>query len=124
MSNIILLSAFRKSHSDKILHKMAAPFFELAERLTNAIENKPLKEDWQAILESNNFIWRTTADYMPRNFDDDVPAETTQTLKNIAAFMPRAGRAALNDPESDICGQMITLNRNMYDKILTMRIAS
>ncbi len=124
MSNVILLSAFRKSSNDKIRHNMAAPFFQLAEKLVNARKNKPTKEDWQAILESNNFIWRTAADYIPRNFDAHVPEEATQTLKDIAAFMPKAGRVALNDPKSGICGQMITLNRNMYDKILAMRVAS
>ena len=121
MGSVVMLSAYRTSERDKILHDMAAPFFDLAERLEDASTNAPDRESWQATLETNNFIWRSTADFLPRNFDEDVPEETTVMLKNVADFMPRAGRAVIDQPESDLCAQMVSLNRNMYNQLLTMR---
>ena len=121
MGSVILLSAFRTSEHDKMLHNIAAPFFDLAERLEDARENAPDAETWQAMLETNSFIWRATADFLPRNFDDEVSEETTEILKNVADFMPRASRAIMNEPESDVCAQMVALNRNMYNQLLTMR---
>ncbi len=121
MSSIVLLSAFRTSDREKMIHDMAVPFFDLAEKLENARLNGLDSKTWKAVLETNSFIWRYIADFLPRNFDQDVSEETTTMLKNVADYMPRAARAVLKAQQSDVCAQMVTLNRNMYNQILTMR---
>ena len=109
------------NNPEELIDEMALPFLELAEKLEGARLNGVDDETWKAIMETNIFLWRFIANFLPQNFDAAVPNRTHGMLEMIADFMLRAGTAMQDTRDEDLVEQLVRLNLNMCDQILSMR---
>ena len=108
---------------DELIDDMALPFLDLAEKIEAARLNKADGETWQAIFETNLFLWRFISHFLPHHFGEDVTPETRELLSRISQFMTKVTVALADrdakDPE--LLEKIVNLNLNMCDQILAMR---
>ncbi|RED53951.1 hypothetical protein [Aestuariispira insulae] len=104
-----------------MIDEMALPFLDLAEKLEAARLNGADKATWTAIMETNIFLWRFIANFLPKNFDREVPARGGAMLEMIADFMTRASMAMPDNPDTELVDKLVRLNLNMCHQILSMR---
>lgn len=112
---------FSDGSPDQLIDDMAQPFLDIAERLEAARLNETDDETWVAILETNMFLWRFTANFLPRQMPADMPAGLGDLLHRISRFMKQAGYELQRDRNDDLINRVIELNLNMCDQILAMR---
>lgn len=108
---------------EELIDDMALPFLDIAERLEACRLNGADPETWKAVLETNLFLWRFIANFLPKHFDQAVTAETRELLRRISDFMVKVGVALDEGPEKDpnLIAKVVHLNLNMCDQILAMR---
>ncbi len=111
---------FRQNDAGTLIDDMAQPFLELAEKFEIARLNELDDKDWYAILESNMFVWRFVANYLPRQLRDDVPKEMGDLLVRISEFMMQAGSELRSNRDDTLIQRVIELNLNMCNQILAM----
>lgn len=106
-----------------LIDDMALPFLDLAEKIEAAKINGASEESWRAIFETNLFLWRFIANFLPRHFDDKVSNDTSELLSKISTFMTKVTVAMSEEGEKDaaLLDKVIKLNLNMCDQILAMR---
>lgn len=108
---------------EELIDDMALPFLELAEKIEAAKVNNADDETWTAIFETNLFLWRFIANFLPRHFSDDVTSETSDLLDKISVFMTKVTVALSGDTAKDtaLIEKVVQLNLKMCDQILAMR---
>lgn len=119
---IAQVDAIGQSRED-LIDDMALPFLELAEKIEAAKVNNADEDTWTAIFETNLFLWRFIANFLPRHFSEDVTSETSELLEKISVFMTKVTIALSGDPEKDtaLIEKVVQLNLKMCDQILAMR---
>ncbi|MEQ9490798.1 MAG: hypothetical protein RIM72_17585 [Alphaproteobacteria bacterium] len=111
---------FRQNDAGTLIDDMAQPFLDLAEKFEIARLNELDDKDWYAILESNMFVWRFVANYLPRQLRDDVPEEMGALLVRISEFMMQAGSELRSNRDDTLIQRVIELNLNMCNQILAL----
>ena len=117
----IKMNALAGKSSEDLIDEMALPFLDLAEKLEAARLNGADKATWTAIMETNIFLWRFIANFLPKNFDREVPARSGAMLEMIADFMTRASLVMPESPDTELVDKLVRLNLNMCHQILSMR---
>ena len=69
---------------------LAKPFLDLAEGLEAARLNGVPEETWEALLETNVFMWKYMSSQLPRMSSQSLPEETRALLGRITEFMSKA----------------------------------
>lgn len=107
----------------ELIDDMALPFLDLAEKIEAAKINGASEDSWRAIFETNLFLWRFIANFLPRHFNGEVSSETAELLSKISDFMAKVTVAMSDEGEKDaaVLDKVIKLNLNMCDQILAMR---
>jgi len=111
---------FRQNDAGTLIDDMAQPFLDLAEKFEIARLNELDDKDWYAILESNMFVWRFVANYLPRQLRDDVPESMGELLVRISEFMMQAGNELRTNRDDTLIRRVIELNLNMCNQILAL----
>ncbi len=111
---------FRQNDAGTLIDDMAQPFLDLAEKFEIARLNEMDDKDWFAILESNMFVWRFVANYLPRQLRDDVPESMGELLVRISAFMMQAGTELRTNRDDTLIQRVVELNLNMCNQILAL----
>lgn len=106
----------------ELIDDMALPFLDLAEKLEAAKLNGADAESWRAIFETNLFLWRFIANFLPRHFSEEVSQETVDLIKRISDYMQKVTVTLMDEAEKDasVIEKVVTLNLNMCDQILAM----
>ena len=117
----IKMAALADRNPEDLIDEMALPFLELAEKLESARLNGADRATWAAVMETNIFLWRFIANFLPKNFDREVPARSGAMLEMIADFMARASNAMPENPDTELVDKLVKLNLNMCHQILSMR---
>ena len=103
-----------------LIDDMAQPFLDLAERFEGYRLNGASDQDWTALLETNMFLWRFVANYLPSTMRSNVPMTMVDLLKRISVFMMRAGVELRENRDEELINRIIELNLNMCDQILAL----
>ncbi|MDX1737164.1 MAG: hypothetical protein R3261_02945 [Alphaproteobacteria bacterium] len=103
-----------------VLDHLAQPFLDLAQKLEAARLEGIDQEEWVALTDTNMFYWRFIVNYLPKNFESRVSPASKAMLEMIADFMIRAAKAMRRNPDGNILKQMVQMNLNMSDQILTI----
>lgn len=111
---------FRQNDAGTLIDDMAQPFLDLAEKFEIARIHDLDDKDWFAILESNMFVWRFVANYLPRQLRDDVPESMGELLIRISEFMMQAGNELRFNRDDTLIQRIIELNLNMCNQILAL----
>ena len=102
------------------LDHLAQPFLDLAKKLEEVRLNGTDSETWAALGDSNVFYWRLIVNYLPKHFSSSVSPASKAMLEMIADFMLRASKAMRQAPDNAVLAQMVQLNLNMSDQILSI----
>lgn len=108
----------------EVVDDLAKPFLDLAEGLEAARLNGVPEETWEALLETNVFLWKYMKVQLPKLADGDIPAETADLIQRITDFMNKASATLLARRDDDLIRKMVQLNLNMCDQILRLRDAA
>lgn len=111
---------FRQNDAGTLIDDMAQPFLDLAEKFEVARLNELDDKDWFSILESNMFVWRFVANYLPRQLRDDVPESMGELLVRISEFMMQAGNELRTNRDDTLIQRVVELNLNMCNQILAL----
>lgn len=122
-SSQIRLGGGVDGNKTELIDDMALPFLDLAEKIEAAKLNGADEETWQAIFETNLFLWRFIANFLPRHFSEEVGKDTTELLNKISSFMTKVTVALSAEGSKDaaLLDKVVKLNLNMCDQILAMR---
>lgn len=106
----------------ELIDDMALPFLDLAEKIEAAKLNGADAETWRAIFETNLFLWRFIANFLPRHFSDEVPQDAVDLIGRISNYMNSVTVTLMDAEEKDsaVLEKVVTLNLNMCDQILAM----
>lgn len=106
----------------ELIDDMALPFLDLAEKIEAAKLNGADAESWRAIFETNLFLWRFIANFLPRHFSEEVQPDTVDLIRRISDYMNKVTVTLLDAEEKDtaVLDKVVTLNLNMCDQILAM----
>ncbi|WP_420549744.1 hypothetical protein [Curvivirga sp.] len=102
------------------LDHLAQPFLDLAKKLEEVRLNGTDTETWTALGDANVFYWRLIVNYLPKHFASSVSPASKAMLEMIADFMLRASKAMRHAPDTALLAQMVQLNLNMSDQILSI----
>jgi len=105
----------------EIVDDLAKPFLDLAEGLEAARLNGVPEETWEALLETNVFMWKYMSAQLPRMSNQGLPPDTRDLLKRITDFMNRASASLVGQRDDELIRKMVQLNLNMCDQILRLR---
>jgi hypothetical protein len=106
----------------ELIDDMALPFLDLAEKIEAAKLNGADAETWRAIFETNLFLWRFIANFLPRHFSEEVPQDAVELIRRISEYMNNVTVTLMDAEEKDpaVLDKVVTLNLNMCDQILAM----
>ncbi len=104
----------------EVLDELAQPFLDLARKLEEIRLNGADPADWVAVADTNMFYWRFIVNYLPKHFETKVSPASKAMLEMIADFMIRAAKAMRSNVDENLLGQMVQMNLNMSDQILTI----
>lgn len=104
----------------EVLDQLAQPFLDLAKKLEAVRLNGTDHETWVALSDTNMFYWRLIVNYLPKHFESKVSPASRAMLEMISDFMIRAAKAMRHAPDVKLLEQMVQLNLNMSDQILSI----
>lgn len=110
-----------QTSAGEILDDLAKPFLDLAEGLEAARLSGVPPETWEALLETNVFLWKYISAQLPRLSDQPLPADTQALLAKIAEFMNKASATVAVQRDDELIRKMVQMNLNMCDQILRLR---
>lgn len=108
----------------EVVDDLAKPFLDLAEGLEAARLNGVPEETWEALLETNVFLWKYMTVQLPKLTDGEIPPETAELITRITDFMNKASATLLAQRDDELIRKMVQLNLNMCDQILRLREAA
>lgn len=108
------------NNPSEVLDELAQPFLDLAQKLEEVRLNGTKSEEWVALSDTNMFYWRFIVNYLPKHFESKVSPASKAMLEMISDFMIRAAKAMRNAPDPKLLAQMVQMNLNMSDQILTI----